>query len=182
MIRTYAPSWPRFLEYFGERFSDDVKDVIPQLGARILELIKELEGGPFTIAHGDYRADNLFFGRAGSAYDVAVIDWQSPNKGWATYDLSYFICGSFDTDLRHEHEKTLGDTYYAGLIAGGVTAYGREQFEADYGRSLLVYLALFVVTGATVDTANERGLALFNAMFDRLNGSIADANALQYLA
>jgi aminoglycoside phosphotransferase (APT) family kinase protein len=37
-----------------------------------------------TAAHGDYRADNLFFGNPGSGYDVAVIDWQSPNKGWGS--------------------------------------------------------------------------------------------------
>lgn len=182
MEQAYAASVEPFLRNFGDAFSSDITAVIPTLGASTLRLLDELADGPFTIAHGDYRADNMFFGKPGSGYDVAVIDWQSPNKGWGPYDLAYFICGSFATDLRKQHEATLRDEYYAALIAAGVTGYTRQHFDDDYARSLLAYLALFVINGATLDPANDRGKALFDAIFERLNGAIADAHSLAYLS
>ncbi|HLB23287.1 MAG TPA: phosphotransferase [Dehalococcoidia bacterium] len=181
MEQAYGASWERFLELFGTCFSQDVRDVIPTLDQAILKTLDELSDGPFTIAHGDYRADNLFFGHPGSGYDVAVIDWQSPNKAWGAYDLAYFICGSFSAELRHKHEAALRDAYFSTLLERGVRGYGRAQFDLDYARSLLVYLAIFVVNGATLDPANDRGLALFRLIFERLNGSIGDARALSYL-
>jgi hypothetical protein len=39
-----------------------------------------------------------------------------------------------------------------------------------------------VINGATLDTANDRGKALFDAIFERLNGALADAHSLSYLA
>jgi hypothetical protein len=181
MEQAYPDSWQRFLELFGGCFSQDVREAVPRLDQAILKTLEDLSGGPFTIAHGDYRADNLFFGHPGSGYDVAVIDWQSPNKAWGAYDLAYFICGSFSAELRHKHETALRDAYYSRLLEGGVRGYSREQFDLDYARSLLVYLAIFVVNGATLDPANDRGLALFQVIFERLNGSLADARALSYL-
>jgi hypothetical protein len=181
MTQAYPASWQRFLELFGSRFSADIVAAIPTLDAWVLKSMDEYEAGPFTVAHGDYRADNLFFGREDGSYDLAVLDWQSFNRGWGTYDLAYFICGSFATELRQEHERALCDLYYETLIANGVAGYSRSRFDEDYARSLLIYLAIFVVSGATIDTANDRGLALFNAIYDRINGSIADTQALRYI-
>ena len=122
-----------------------------------------------------------FSARNGAGFDVAAIDWQSPNQGWGAYDLAYFICGSFATELRHKHEGMLRDLYYDTLTSSGVKDYSREQFDIDYARSLLAYLLIFVINGATLDTANERGEQLFHSIFERLNASIAETNALQYL-
>jgi hypothetical protein len=179
--QAYAPSVEPFLHLFGDSFSPDVRAVIPTLGGATLRMLESFDDGPFTIAHGDYRADNMFFGHPGSDYDVAVIDWQSPNKGWAAYDLSYFICGSFATNLRKQHEAVLRDEYFAALSAAGVTGYNRQRFDDDYARSLLAYLALFVINGATLDPSNDRGRELFRAIFERLDGALADANSLSYL-
>lgn len=181
MTQAYQASHPLFCERFGDCFSDDVLREIATLDAGILANLDTIEQGSMTLAHGDFRADNLFFGLDGSGYDIAVIDWQSPNKGWGAYDLAYFICGSFDAELRHKHERELCDLYYETLMAHGVSGYGRAQFDVDYGQSLLVYLGIFVISAATLDTANERGFELFRAIYQRLNGSIGDANALQYL-
>jgi hypothetical protein len=71
--------------------------------------------------------------------------------------------------------------HYDTLLKSGVGSYDRDQFDLDYARSLLVYLAIFVINAATLDPANERGVALFRAIYTRLNGSIADASALQHL-
>jgi hypothetical protein len=181
IAQAYGPSYPLFLERFGNEFLQDVLDIIPTLGPTMLTTLDEIEEGPMTLAHGDYRADNLFFCPNGDTFDVAAIDWQSPNKGWGAYDLAYFICGSFATELRHQHEASLRDLYYHTLTSSGVTDYAREQFDIDYARSLLAYLLIFVINGATLDTANERGEQLFRSIFERLNASIAETNALSYL-
>ena len=181
IAQAYEPSYPLFLERFGAEFSPEVRNVVPSLGTSLLRTLDEIEEGPMTLAHGDYRADNLFFCPKGDGFDVAAIDWQSPNKGWGAYDLAYFICGSFSTELRQKHEAALRTFYYETLTASGVTDYSREQFDIDYARSLLAYLVIFVINGATLDTANERGEQLFRSIFERLNASIAETKALQHV-
>lgn len=181
MTLVYPQVWQKFLDLMGAHLSQDVRDVIPTLDKKILRLLEDLSAGPFTLIHGDYRADNIFFGHPGSDYDVAVIDWQSPNKGWAAYDLSYFICGSVEAGMRKQHEPHLRDVYYETLVGAGVNDYTRDQFDTDFVRSLIAYLGIFVVNGATLDPANERGLDLFRVIFERLDGSIADSNALFHL-
>ena len=43
---------------------------------------------------------------------------------------------------------------------------------------MLVSLAIWVINAATLDTANERGFALFQLFFERLSAAILDLNAL----
>jgi hypothetical protein len=45
----------------------------------------------------------------------------------------------------------------------------------------MVSLGIWIVNAATLDTANERGKALFDLFFDRLSAAIADHDALSRL-
>jgi len=182
MQQSYPQAWPAALGLFGERVPQSIRDVLPTLGERITTLLDSIAAeAPMTIAHGDYRLDNMFFGNPGADYDVAVLDWQSPNQGWGAYDIAYFVYSNVDTATRRAHEPEMLREYHRALTAGGVSDYSFDQLVLDYRRSLLVSLGIWVVNAATLDTANERGKALFDLFFDRLSAAITDHSALELL-
>jgi aminoglycoside phosphotransferase (APT) family kinase protein len=155
--------------------------VLPTLGERITRLMESIAEGDMTIAHGDYRLDNLFFGGEGSDYELAVLDWQSPNQGWGAYDIAYFLYSNLDVETRRAHEMDILREYHETLLANGVRNYSFESLVDDYVKSLLVSLGIWIVNAATLDTANERGKALFDLFFDRLSTAIMDHDALKWL-
>ena len=182
MSQVYEDSRGPFLELFGDRLAPQVRECVTGLNERVLAAMDAFDGQDrYTIAHGDFRIDNLFFGRNGGPYELAVIDWQSPNRGWGAYDLAYFISGSMPPDQRRAGERAALERYHETLTAGGVRGYSFDELLADYRASLMVYLAIFVVNGATLERSNERAVQLFEVIFDRLNSAIVDHDATSAL-
>lgn len=178
LTQVYPTAWPRTIELFGDQMTPAIRAAIPTLGERGMSLMDRYRAGPFTIIHGDYRADNLLFAPGG---EVAVLDWQSPNKSFAAYDIAYFISGSISEEMMRQHGERLLHAYHDAIVAGGVKGYTYDRFYEDYVGSLLAYLAIFAVSGGTIDTANERGLELFRVIFHRLAAAITDTDALSML-
>lgn len=182
MVQAYPAAVQPCLEVFGARLAPEVCAVVPDLGKRIMHALDEdLSQAPMNIAHGDYRLDNLFFGRDGAPYRLAVVDWQSPNRAWGAYDVAYFMAGSMPPEERRVCEPAILRAYHDTIVEGGVQGYPFERFYDDYRRSLLAYLAIFVVNGATLELTNQRAVDLFEAIFDRLNAAIVDLDAIALL-
>ena len=181
MEQSYPLAWERAIETFGDRMPQAIRDVLPALGQQVTRLMEPLAGGPMTMVHGDYRLDNMFFGDDGGGYELAVLDWQSPNLGWGAYDIAYFLYSNVDTETRRSYEMDVLRDYHRTLVEQGVAGYSFEQLLDDYRRSLLVSLGIWIVNAATLDTANERGKALFDLFFDRLCAAITDLRALEML-
>ena len=181
MTQTYPAVWEKALEVMRGHIAPEIEAVVPDLAPRITALMAPFAEGPLTLAHGDYRLDNIFFGGPGSGYELAVIDWQSPNRGWGAYDIAYFLYGNVDIETRRAHEMDALRAYHRTLVEHGVTGYSFEQLMRDYRASLLVSLAIFIVNAGTLDMANERGVALFEMFFDRLSAAIMDHSALELL-
>jgi hypothetical protein len=182
MTQVYEDSRAPFLEVFGERLAPEVRDSVTGLNERVLAAMDEFDRRDlYTIVHGDFRIDNLFFGCNGGPYELAVIDWQSPNRGWGAYDLAYFMSGSMPPEQRRAGERAALERYHRTLRDGGVKGYSFDDLLADYRASLMVYLAIFVVNGATLERSNERAVQLFEVIFDRLNSAIVDHDATRAL-
>lgn len=182
MTFAYPNAWPVALDLFGKHTSPEVRAVIPGLAPRMMQLLDVIAAeAPLTILHGDYRLDNMFFGEAAAHHRLAVFDWQSPNRGWAAYDLAYFMAGNVTAEQRRASEEEVLDAYYQVLAGAGVRGYSKEQLWLDYRRSMLVYLGIFTVSGATLDFSNERAMALTGAIFSRLSDAIMDLGALDLL-
>ncbi|MEX2225613.1 MAG: oxidoreductase family protein [Dehalococcoidia bacterium] len=182
MQHSYPQAWEAALARFGDRIPPPLRAAFPTLGERITKLMASIaEENTMTIAHGDYRLDNMFFGEDGAGYELAVIDWQSPNQGWGAYDIAYFLYSNVDVETRRAHEMAILREYHDTLVANGVSDYSFDALVEDYKRSLLVSLGIWVVNAATLDTANERGQALFELFFDRLSTAIMDHDALALL-
>ncbi len=173
---TFAIGWPMFLERYGS-----------ELPARTLrwceEFVQDVPGWvnghlhePITIIHGDFRLDNLFFADDGS---VAVIDWQLSMRAPGQTDLVYFCANNLTTDVRREIEVPLIERYVAGIHAAGVPA-DAVTFEGvwrGYLEGLVFYATTFGASLLTIDPANERGAALFDALVRRTFAAVDDLSA-----
>jgi hypothetical protein len=180
---TYPLLWQTFLDLHGHMLLPSLRDAVPTLNERVTIVIDRLQHrGDMTLGHGDFRLDNMFFGRPGADYRLAVIDWQSPARGWGAYDVAYFMTSCVGTEERREHGQDALRAYHERLMQGGVRDYPFEALWEDYRGSLMAYLAISVITGATLQLSNERAVALFRLIFERLNAAIADADAANALA
>jgi hypothetical protein len=72
--------------------------------------------GLWTVIHGDFRLDNLLFGRP----RVAVLDWQTVKLGPGLSDVSCFIGSALAPEDRRDHEHALVRAYHQHLAVCGV--------------------------------------------------------------
>lgn len=167
--RAFARRMPEFVERFSERYADTLEyselAAVERLGA-CAGTYFAAQARPWTIQHGDFRADNLLFAAAGGRLPVAVLDWQTVLLGPGIVDVAYFLGGALSTEDRRGHEERLVRHYHDALRAGGVDGYGWERCWADYRRSALAGLYMAIGSAATVGRT-PRGDELFGTMARR---------------
>jgi len=169
-----------FLELWGDAVPQSVVDILTEddeddalYNKRLLATIGR---APFTVAHGDYRLDNMMFGDGETTPQVAIIDWQLPLRANPMSDVMYFIAGNIAVETRREVEADLVRGYHEELIAGGVEDYPFETCWTDYrvGSVLLMSFAVVAAANIDLDVQNDRGRELFEVMFDRYMSAIVD--------
>ncbi len=160
--------FPAFAEGFGHCLPDGGLELFELFAGNYLKFNQTLAArSPWTLAHQDYRVENLMFGTEGSG-EVIVLDWQGIGRGPGAYDLSYLLGGSMDIALRRAHEEDLVLAYHDQLLASGIKDYSLASLKDDYGHAhLMGGLATAMVTGGTMDLSNARGLALVETMAER---------------
>lgn len=171
MAAAIADLYPGFRHRYAERLEQGtltlIEDFLPYAGSYLAAA-----DGPRTIVHGDFRADNLLFGRD----RPVVLDWQTAGFGAATGDLSYFLASSLPVAARRQYEETLVRRYHAGLLSRGVelswhdcwTGYRRHAFS---GIVMDIIAAMFV-------QQTERGDEMFATMARRHARHALDLDAL----
>ena len=171
----YRASWEPFLANKGESISAEVREAGAALARDMPGVMRRLQQSPAanTLVHGDMRLDNMFFG--GPEMPFALVDWQLTWRTNPGVDLAWFLNQSLPVELRRAHEEELLDLYLTELAANGVRDYAREQLWEDYKLSTLWRFYAPVVVGAgDFDMANERGLALAEALLRRNAAAIDD--------
>ena len=184
-IKTFSGAWPFLWEAFSERFADR----LPEGGIAAGELIRDnywdlmctLGERPWTLLHQDFRCDNLFFGRDANDLEVTVIDWQSIGRGPGSYDLAYLLGGSLTVANRREHEERLVRQYHDQIVERGVSGYSFDDLWTDYRRSHLVNTAVPVLTGGTMDLANDRGRQLIGTLGERHFSAVVDLRSVELI-
>jgi thiamine kinase-like enzyme len=136
---------------------------------------------PHMLCHGDARLDNIFFGSPDGKQPLTFVDWQIAVRARGPYDIGYFTSQSMQPADRKTHEEELLRGYYDKLAKAGVKNYSWEQCWEDYRVSVLFCLAYPVIAGGSIDLANERGVALGNAMTDRSIAAIAELDCASLL-
>lgn len=182
MVQAYDACWEPCRERFGYLLTPKLIEQGPELGKRIIAQLDRFADRPLTLAHGDYRLDNMFFSAgADSSRPVIACDWQSPSRSWAAYDLAYFLAGALEPKDRAAHEWDLAREYHQRLQERGVSGYTWEMLEADYLACLGVMMGIFVVNGATLPTVNDRAIQVFEKMIGRFVAAVEDLNVLDVL-
>jgi len=137
----------------------------------IPDWIVQYRGHPVTLTHGDFRLDNLFFADDGS---VAVVDWQMSMRAPGQADFVYFCANNLTTEMRRARERDLLARYVGVQPADAVTA---DSVWQGYLEGLVFYATSFGASLLTIDPANERGVALFEALVHRTFTAVDDLEA-----
>jgi hypothetical protein len=173
---TFPMGWPTFLERFGDELPDRCLRWCERLAGGFHDWIATHLDDPVTLTHGDFRLDNLFFFDDGS---VGVIDWQLSMRSPGQSDLVYFCANNLSTEMRREHDRRLTERYVAALYEHGVhrEAVSVESVWQGYLEGLVFYAMSFGASLLTIDPANERGVALFEALVRRTFAAVEDHDA-----
>jgi hypothetical protein len=177
----YHPLRPVFEERFGERLGADFCALLPDLNERVAVTFDGLDSRPTTLTHGDYRLDNMFFSGNGENATVTVCDWQSVNRTYGIFDISYFIITNLSVEQRRKHEMTLLRAYHDVLRAHGIDDPDFDLLFEEYRSAPLGMLALGVINGAVLDAQDGRGQALFDAIFERFVTASRDHDSVALL-
>ena len=151
---------PGFVERYGPRLSPEVVDLAERFVPRVASYIRAQEP-PFTIVHGDFRVDNLLFGRE----RVCVVDWQTVTLGPGLSDVSYLLGASLPTDVRRAEEEQLVRSYHERVTALGVKLEW-DRCWADYRRYAFGGLIMAIIASMIVGRT-DRGDDMFVTMAER---------------
>ena len=161
-----------FLRSFGDYLSPKMRTITEQMKTHVIDLLKAVTRTPMTMAHGDYRLDNLFFGPDG----VAAIDWQIAFRGRAVFDVAYFLSGCLAPEVRRAEEMRLLRLWHE-IATGGRRDYPFDEALVDYRRSVLYCNVYTVIAIGSLDPSNERGMAVFRAWLQRRSAAIEELDA-----
>ena len=146
-----------------------------RIAPRTAEIKARLARPPFTLIHGDARADNLFFGEdGGGAPTVRAIDWQAVRLGRGGYDLAYFMATSLDAEVRRAIGDDMTRAYADSLTSAGCRCHSADSLRDDVRDSLLDMVGFLGIIAATLDFGAGRGLELARTMMKRLDEALAD--------
>lgn len=173
----YQQCWPAVVDFLGEDMPAEMRRIGDRFATRIQDLMAVLMRQPQTVVHGDYRADNLFFGASGDPDGFAVADWQICLKWGGALDIAYLLTGSVEIDVRRTHEADLLGLYHRTLGEQGGSDYPFAGFREDYIACVMLAWCWPVIAIGNLDMANERGIALFRAWTSRAMAAVLDLNA-----
>jgi hypothetical protein len=172
--------WQGFRVRYADRLQPHWVEVGEALTTRWSQF-GEREQGPRTLAHHDFRPDNMMFGTPAGGHPVTVLDWQSFTYATGATDVAYFLAGALPPDVRRAHEAELLALYLAELTRLGVTGYTMADLRRDYGvGAFQLFLTAFFASMVVVQTA--RGDDMFMQMLGSAADHIVDHDALAALA
>jgi thiamine kinase-like enzyme len=164
---TVAPFHEQYRELVAPQTMTVLDELTPHLGTYLRH-----RPPPWTIVHGDFRADNLLFGGP----RVVVVDWQTVGIGPPAGDLSYLLGASLTPELRRRHEGQLVDRYVSHLHDQGVDV-DRQAVWDGYRRWAFGGLVMAVAASALV-RRTARGDEMFVTMADRHAQQALDLDSL----
>jgi len=174
-VGAYQQAWGPFCQFAGEHLSPAMMQLGEQLQHHVLDVLDALEPAPRTIIHGDFRGDNVFYGDGASTPAFRAIDWQISAKGRGVFDVAYFLSTSVTPDVRKSQEQRLVRLWHDIISDRNDTkAYTFDDAFYDYRVSSLFMHVYTVVAIGTLDSANERGLFLFNEWLRRRSTAIEE--------
>jgi hypothetical protein len=130
------------------------------------------------LVHGDYRLDNMLFGRPGSLRPLTVVDWQTVTWGPVMTDVAYFLGCALSVADRRAHYDQLLAAYHGGL--GPNPALSLAEVREGVRRQSFFGVMMSIVSSMLV-VQTPRGDQMFMTMLDRHSSHVLDTDALDVL-
>jgi len=140
-------------------------------------LVEDVRDNNITIAHFDFRVDNMFFDFENTENPISVFDWGSAVVNGGILDLAYLLGGSITIELRRKIEKEIVQLYLDRLSQKGVSGYSFDDCWTDYLKGLMCYAYIPVLGFTSLDLSDERAVQLGEAMIKRHFTAIVDNDA-----
>jgi hypothetical protein len=182
----YEARWPTFLAQADSLLTPSARSFCPTLARNLRPLLENAaKRNHFTLGHGDFRVDNVFFpASASAARALVVLDWQRVNRAWSgTNDIANFIAMGLSTEDLIAHREALLQSYYAEFEKCGIDDYSFSDVREGYRVSLLETLLFVIVASGLLEVGdgNQRSTSLAVVIFVRLLSAIEEADAWELL-
>jgi aminoglycoside/choline kinase family phosphotransferase len=139
-----------FLHDYSRRIGERVSTVMVECLAQLAEIDAAIACRPFTLVHGDLRADNLMFIGEDHNPRPTILDWQSASCSLGALDLAYLLGGSEPLAERSGHLEELLYLWHGDLQANGVADYSLSEARRDLQLGALRCLAVALRLYATL--------------------------------
>ncbi|BBY61050.1 DUF7064 domain-containing protein [Mycolicibacterium sarraceniae] len=172
--------WAGFADRYGDAITPNQRLVCERLVAGFDAYLAEESGSDRVkgLVHGDYRLDNMLFGRPGSRRDLTVVDWQTVTWGPAMTDVAYFIGCAVGIEDRRARYDDLLRAYHQGL--GPDSPLTLDDVRDGVRRQSFAGVMMAVVSSMLVERT-DRGDRMFLTMLDRHTSHVLDTAALDLL-
>jgi len=145
---------PKFFRW--ANLSNKDRNLFRNLPRQVDAALTRLKKGPITLVHGDFRSDNIFFGKT----FVKFIDWALAFRGAGAFDLARLAGGSPRRPLKLLQHVELFKIWHAELLRRGVRNYSLHQAWQDYRDAVLLTLTIPVTNAPTLAKFSARGRKL----------------------
>ena len=145
-------------DLFPEDISSSMQKLIWKFAENATMHFQQVGSGARTLIHGDYRLDNMFFATDGPN-DLAVVDWQSCAIGIGPGDISYFLSGSFEPEVRRQFEAEALEEYCEIICRQGTGKLTLADCWRSYRENMISSLAIPMVVCAGLSLESDDGSA-----------------------
>ena len=170
----YDMAWPQFLRQALVSIPDDVR----RFGTALVDNIRVVDAliakAPKTLVHGDFRLENMHFGKRNGQAICWLIDWEDVFFGSGMVDVSWFLGGCLPVE-ESQHELSLLQHYYQALLDEGVKDYSWECCYYDYRCGMVSSFVQGVLSATLDEDADEQAHNLAQVVGQRF------VHAAQYL-
>lgn len=169
-----------FVDRYGDAITPDQRRVCERFVASFDAYLAEESAADRVkgLVHGDYRLDNMLFGRPGSRRDLTVVDWQTVTWGPAMTDVAYFLGCAIPVEDRRVHYDALLRAYHQGL--GPNPPISLDVVREGVRRQSFAGVMMSVVSAMLVERT-DRGDQMFLTMLERHSSHVLDTGALDVL-
>ena len=175
----FDAGWASYLSRLEREPGEELQVVARRWASDLPSFLDDL-AAPATLCHGDYRADNLFFGSGTGGGSVAVVDFQLVHQGCGMSDVAYLVAQSIVGASAADHER-LVRRYCDALAAHGVT-YPWDDAWRRYRIAVVFHMIEAVVTTLSWPSLGGRGRSLVLRLVERAEEAIRTTEAASLLA
>ena len=151
-----------FFAIYGVRLGDKACSLLHAVLRQQDAIQAALDARPWSLIHGDLRADNLLFESDDSLNTCRLLDWSWSARSCPAIDIAFLIGGSTPVSQRDSHHEELLLVWHQSLINRGITDYPLSMARFDLQLAGLRTMTTgLVLHGFSKNPATSARAALF---------------------